>query len=232
MLQLDSGTGSIVSYLLQATSVTLKHIFILFGPGLILAVIMYCISELLIEKSVSFFGITFWIYFSALGVMIHEIGHAIFAVIFGHRVTDVTLFRPDPETGTPGSISHAYNKRNIYQVVGNFFIGIGPIIFGTTVIFLSAKLFIGNEFCLPIQGVMIDSKIFGSLEDIWALVKNVSFGAIDMFSVLFGRTNLTNWRFYVFLYLAMVFSILMSLLFIFLVSAADMVRTGLTRRAT
>jgi hypothetical protein len=42
-----------------------------------------------------------------------------------------------------GYVFHSYNRKSIYQTVGNFFIGIAPIISGT------AALFLGLYFLLP-----------------------------------------------------------------------------------
>ena len=62
-----------------------------------------------------------------LGVAIHEFGHASFAIIFGHHIQHVQLlnFRY-AQTGSLGSVEHTWNQRNVYQRLGNFFIGLAP----------------------------------------------------------------------------------------------------------
>ena len=45
------------------------------------------------------------------------------------------LFRPGRD-GTLGYVEHAYNRRSLYQSVGNFFIGTGPIWFGSALVYL------------------------------------------------------------------------------------------------
>jgi hypothetical protein len=130
---------SILSYLWQALSATLIQLLILLGPGLVLTLILNFETRFIENRAVStmgrgwYLGLCGW-----LGTIVHELGHAFFCVIFGHKITDMKLFSPNPETGALGYVKHTYNRKNIYQLVGNFFIGIGPILLGTVVIFLLA----------------------------------------------------------------------------------------------
>lgn len=74
--------------------------------------------------------ITGWI-----GTPVHELGHAIFCVLFGHKIKELKLYSPNAADGTLGFVHHAYNPKSTYQKIGNFFIGAGPIIFGSLVIY-------------------------------------------------------------------------------------------------
>ncbi len=62
-----------------------------------------------------------------LGVPLHELSHWIVARMFGHRIVGWKLFEPDPATGTLGYVRHAYERRNLWQLSGNFFVGIAPL---------------------------------------------------------------------------------------------------------
>lgn len=77
-------------------------------------------------------GWTGFCIFGAIGVPFHETAHLITAVIFNHSITDFSLFRPikGKKDGKLGYVYHTYNKRSLYQCVGNFFIGTAPMIFG------------------------------------------------------------------------------------------------------
>ncbi|HNX57819.1 MAG TPA: hypothetical protein PKK43_01880, partial [Spirochaetota bacterium] len=53
-----------------------------------------------------------------IGTPVHELGHAAFCLIFGHRITDMKLYDPDPSDGTIGYVCHSYNN-SPYQKIGN-----------------------------------------------------------------------------------------------------------------
>ena len=72
---------------------------------------------------------------SIIGTPIHEMGHALMCLIFGHKITDMRLWAPRRD-GNLGYVEHAYNKKNPYMVLGNLFIGMGPIFSGLLFIFL------------------------------------------------------------------------------------------------
>ncbi len=81
-------------------------------------------------------GRIFHILTGVIGTPIHELGHALFCILFGHNINGIKLFEPDNKNGVLGYVNHTYNKNNIYHQIGNFFIGFGPIMLGVGVITL------------------------------------------------------------------------------------------------
>lgn len=75
------------------------------------------------------------IYMGGLGIVIHELSHLLMALIFGHHIDDFKLvimpwniYRQSPENrGALGYVNHSWNENNIYQNLGNAFIGTAPI---------------------------------------------------------------------------------------------------------
>jgi hypothetical protein len=62
-----------------------------------------------------------------IGTPIHELSHAFFCVIFGHKIEKISLFSPEPETGVLGYVFHSYNPESLFQRVGCLFIGFAPL---------------------------------------------------------------------------------------------------------
>ena len=78
---------------------------------------------------------------SILGTPIHELGHALMCLVFGHKITEMRLLLPPRHSsGTLGYVAHSYNPRNPWAVLGNLFIGVGPIFSGLGVIVLTLML--------------------------------------------------------------------------------------------
>ena len=77
---------------------------------------------------------------SMVGTPIHELGHAIMCILFGHRITDMSLWQPRSKDGNLGFVTHTYKKKNPYHILGNLFISVGPIFSGMAVITLALLL--------------------------------------------------------------------------------------------
>lgn len=103
-------------------------------PALVIALVMtFCANS--IRSGISaWLGINFYVMITFPGVVLHEIGHMIFCLLFGHKIIDFKLFSPE-ENGTLGYVNHAYNSGSFYQRIGNFFIGTGPVWIGLAVIY-------------------------------------------------------------------------------------------------
>ena len=108
---------------------TLTIIWSHFSLFLMLIMVLFLLQRGVFKLSANMLGGRA-IYISAwLGTPIHELSHALFCILFGHKVKRIVLFNPDMQ-GTLGYVTHAYNNRNLWHIMGNFFIGIAPLLGG------------------------------------------------------------------------------------------------------
>lgn len=117
--------------------VSILGVFIFFG---FLFNIIETKNNQLIQQSL---GEKIIIFTGFVGTVVHELSHTVMALIFNHKIVKIELFRPRKyrEDGVLGFVRHTYNPNSIYQQVGNFFIGIAPMIFGTLSILLLFVIF-------------------------------------------------------------------------------------------
>ena len=136
----------------------------------------------------------------AIGTPLHECGHALFCLLFGHKIHEIKLFQIGDD-GTLGYVKHSYNKKNVYQRIGNFFIGVGPILLIGAVLFLLAYLLLPDFVAEMVACMQIDSftKNFGAVfTGLFRALETFFFSALD-------------WRFWVFVLVGMFLALHMTL---------------------
>jgi len=190
---------SFLQYLLQTVKATGIQLLILVVPLLILAFGMNFVSLITQRWAVGLLGFRAWlILFKAVGTPIHELGHAIFCILFGHRIEKISLFGPTSD-GTLGYVEHRYNRRNIYHQIGNFFIGMGPVIFGCVVIILAALFLVGSQVFSPIQ--LSGNELSLAPLNLGTFLNSLGITLTAIFKEIFQPVHFHQWQFYLFLYL-------------------------------
>lgn len=192
--------SSVVGYLVAGLAVTVQQLGLLLGPALILAFLMHGLSGFLRANAARVFGHGLYIYATAPGTILHELGHAVFCIVFGHRITDLRLFAPSSD-GTLGYVNHAYDPGSTYQQIGNFFIGTGPIWFGSAAIVLLSRFLLGPAVFAPMSRVVVDPAVFASWSGFAAFAESLGPPVLEVFRNLLDPALLTSWRFYLFAYL-------------------------------
>jgi len=112
------------------------------------------------------------IYLSAwIGAPVHELSHAICCLLFRHKIERIVLFNPD-HRGTLGYVSHSYNNHNPWQVMGNFFIAIAPLLGGLFALYVMTVLLLVNA---PALFHLLSISVFESRESL-GVTQLVTFG--------------------------------------------------------
>lgn len=170
-----------IDILLGASKNTLLHLILIFGLTGIITVLLFLLQRMI---CISFNKTTGWkgVYITAwIGTPVHEFSHALFCVIFGHKINEVALFKPDKASGVLGYVTHNYNPKSIYQSIGNFFIGIAPLLVGSLILFLLFDTFFPDQASTAMKSNININKLDSSIGEVF---KEVYAGIGTNFSIL------------------------------------------------
>lgn len=137
-----------------------------------------------------------------IGTTIHELGHLFMCYIFNHDVKRVKLLRvkESKRDGVLGYVEHTYNPKSLYQTIGNFFIGVGPVVLGSISIFLSMRLLMSNMYNNVYKYLLAQySHIKGFDESFFQAFKNIF---VKIWKELFSYNNFSTLNFWIFIFIA------------------------------
>lgn len=132
---------AVLAYIWQAIESTFRQLLHTLMPFAALGMFTQFCTNMLRNSLSAMACPLLFIYLTAPGTVIHELSHGFFCILFGHKIVDLKLFTPN-SVGTLGYVNHSYNRLNPYHRIGNFFIGIGPIICITAIIYLLTMLLV------------------------------------------------------------------------------------------
>ena len=132
--------------------------------------------------------------FGLVGTPIHELSHAVFCLIFGHKIKGINLYSPSKFNSSLGSITYAYD--NFFHRIGLFFIGIGPVLGGSAAILFLMYLLVPNLYGTLIANInqlTIDNNFF------------INYVAVigDTVPAVFNKVYFDNECYWIFLVLAL-----------------------------
>ena len=135
---------TIGNYLLSALILSLEILFVLS----LLASIFSFLGKKNTFYIYNCFGMNGLVITGLIGTVVHEFSHMLFCLIFRHEIVEFSLFRPYKSRfdGVMGYVNHSCDRSSPYQMVGNFFIGIAPIIVGTGCMILFMSILLPEEF--------------------------------------------------------------------------------------
>ncbi|MGL5766284.1 MAG: hypothetical protein ACRCX8_11655 [Sarcina sp.] len=189
--------GKILELIKSVLILTIGSIGIYLVFGFIYAVIARATSRNLVSK----FGINIVIVTGFIGTTIHELSHLLMAKLFCHKVVNVKLFSLKLESRELGHVTHSYNKKNYYQRIGNFFIGIAPIIGGTIVILILLRLLLPNSWNDIMNSFDLNKYVQAAeslnIKEFFMYITN---GFIEIIKSIFTASNLITFRFWIFMF--------------------------------
>lgn len=200
--------NSFLEFLKLVVITTFSQLAWLLGLLFIFGLILYLFARFTRITYVKTAGTTLDIVITGwIGTPIHELGHAIFCLIFRHQITEMKLYSPNSTDGTIGYVNHSYDTKSTYQKIGNFFIGVGPIIFGAMVLYALLYFLVPNNTDV-LSSIEEQSKsLVRGVRGEWAgVLGSLWDSTLNTLSALFRKSNFTDYKFWIFLYLSMCIS--------------------------
>jgi hypothetical protein len=116
------------------------------GPVLLIGLLLGQMEQLSNNYLQRSFGRKTLLLTAWIGVPVHEVGHLLMCWLFGHRVRKIKLLDLRSDDGTLGYVQHSYDRSSLFQSIGNFFIGIGPMLSGNIFLILSMYILLPEMF--------------------------------------------------------------------------------------
>ncbi|MCC0655247.1 MULTISPECIES: hypothetical protein [unclassified Clostridioides] len=201
-------------HIVEIFKISIINIFCFIGIFIVFGLIFSIIENLNNKYIFLSFGKTGVIVTGAIGTFVHELSHLIMCLIFMHKINSVKFFRPieSKNDGVLGYVNHSYKKDNIYQSIGNFFIGIAPIIGGTMIIILLFRILLPDSYIKIIQS--IDLKLYVSMINNFNIAGFTQIILDDIFNfvkIILLTPDIYSLRYFIFMFLMYSISTHMSL---------------------
>jgi hypothetical protein len=133
-----------------------------------------------------------------IGTPVHELGHLLMCYLFRHKVGKFKLVDLKAVDGVLGYVSHEWDGRSLYQNIGNFFIGMGPIFSGTAALILGMFIFLPDSSAALANYLSLNP---GTV-DPYQFTKIFTL-TVELFKSIFTVENFTSARFWIYFILAM-----------------------------
>jgi hypothetical protein len=185
--------------LLMIFRVSLFETFYVTGSLILVGIILGVLesrANFYVQKAFSRKGIlvTAWI-----GTPIHELGHLLMCYLFRHKISGFKLFDRKAKDGVLGYVNHNWNSKSLYQNIGNFFIGMGPIFSGTAALILGMHLLLPDSFARVVDYLALEpaqpNQYISTMVTIFALTAS-------LFKSIFSPENLISLNFWIYFVLA------------------------------
>jgi len=202
-----------LDFIVQILVSTFYQMSAIFGFVIVFGLLLYFISRSTRKAFANSNLAQLDIYLTGwIGTPVHEFGHAIFCVLFGHRINEIKFYTPNSHDGSLGLVNHSYNPKSYYQRIGNFFIGIGPVLIGSFTIYGLIYLLLPNSGYISQLIANNEFKGAGIFDVMKSAGEFIQFG-LQLIGNVFTRSNMSTFTFYPFVYLSFCISSHMQLSF-------------------
>jgi hypothetical protein len=188
-------SGILAQGVISLFAESFKLFLILLAPFVAFAVVIHWLEYLSQRRMSERLGWKSVLWTGWLGTPVHELSHVFMCRVFRHRIDDVALFEPDRDSGRLGYVKHSFQAGNWFQEMGNLFIGVAPLLGGSTVLAILLWLFYPDAAANAAESTRLTSED-SSLLQVWDSVAAVVTGIVTI-------SNLTTVRFWTFIYLVL-----------------------------
>ena len=130
-----------------------------------------------------------------IGTPVHELSHALMCLIFGHKIKKIRMFGGGKDKKTLGYVEHTYYRKNMYHQLGNFFIGVSPVLAGGAVILLLVRLLIPHVYVsLQTEAAQLGELFFSGAGRTGIAVLD---GLVSMLGTVFSFNNFLRWQWWI-----------------------------------
>ncbi|GEM_PF-729404 len=191
---------SLFVYLGNVVVITSLHTFLLVGVGMILGVLITFLSRTISTHAGSVFPR--WLYACLIspGVVLHEIAHWFFLMIFGYQIKKVRLFQCKRDDRRFGYVEFG-SSGSYFQRVGGFFASVGPIVVGSLVIYILSVQLLGTSVFESSPFIVMTGDRANLLGAFGQLVQGILLNTERIFSRLIAVQEIPLQRLALFVYL-------------------------------
>ena len=188
---LSMALGNLTGLLVESA----KLLVILSAPFVTYALVIHWLERFTQVRLAERFGWKSVLWTGWLGTPVHELSHAIMCPLFRHRIDEMALFEPDKRSGRLGYVKHSFTPGNWYQELGNFFIGVAPLVGGSLALSILLWLFYPTAVTEAFDTAkeLSGSNAFDSMFQI----------VTSCFAEVVNSTNFLTARFWLFCYLVL-----------------------------
>lgn len=201
--QSDAGTGGRFA---QIAGQSFWLLLLLIGPFLIFTMIVHWLEHKIQFRLAERFGWRSVLWTGWLGTPIHELSHAVMCKVFKHKIDELALFEPDMRSGTLGYVRHSFTPGDWFAEIGNFFIGLAPLVGGS----IALSLLLWGFYPEAAQAVVAiaredDGSVIGAVSEVGrgGVFETMTTLIGSLLTSILSFKNFVTWRFWVFMYLVL-----------------------------